>query len=93
MRFKLAFRPPMIIVHSMRLSFHSILSLPDVEPRVPDPNIWCIWVPIPVLLFFKPVDHLLQVLPQSVKVVIDYELHLSLWRLLTHLEILHPATA
>lgn len=93
MRFKLAFCPPMIIVHSMRLGFRKILFLSDVEPRVPDPNVWCIWVSIPVLLFFQPVNNLLQVLPQGVEVVIDDELHLSLWRLLTHLEILHPTAA
>jgi hypothetical protein len=46
-----------------------------------------------VLLFFQPVDHLLQVLPQGVEVVIDDELHLSLWGLLTHLKVLHPTAA
>jgi hypothetical protein len=93
MGFKLAFCPPMIIVRSMRLSLHKLLFLPDVEPRVPDPYIWRIWVPIPVLLLFQPVDYLLQVPPEGVKIVIDDELHLSLWRLLAHLEILQPLVA
>lgn len=83
----------MVIVSSMRLSLHQLLFLPYVEPRVPDPYIWRIWVPIPVLLLFQPVDHLLQVPTQCVKIVIDDELHLSLRRLLAHLEILQPLIA
>ena len=93
MRFKLAFCPPMVIVRNMRLSLHKLLFLPDVEPRVPDPYIWCIWVPIPVLLLFQPVDYLLQVPTQGVEIVIDDELHLSLGRLFAHLEILQPLVA
>ena len=93
MRFQLAFCPPMVIVRNMRLSLHKLLFLPDVEPRVPDPYIWCIWVPIPVLLLFQPMDHLLQVPTQGVKIVIDDELHLSLGRLFAHLEILQPLVA